>query len=297
MPATATGKGLAFAVLAIVIFAAQDGLSKYLASHYPPIFIVMLRCWAFALFALALASREKGGVRAALRTKRPFLQIFRGALLSFQIVVAITAFAKVGLAATHSIFASGPLLIAALSMPILGEHVGWRRWAAIGAGFCGVLVILRPEGDMFRPETLYAVAGAAMLAVYAICTRLASRGDRAITSFLYTGLAGAVAITTIGPFHWASLRSEDWGLMGLLCLTGVAGHYFLIRAYELVNAVVVQPITYFHLVLAYIIGIVVFGESVDLWTVVGAAIIVAAGLFTLWRESVAARRERRLAGR
>jgi drug/metabolite transporter (DMT)-like permease len=283
-------RGIMFALIAVIIFAAQDGLSKHLASNYPPIFVVTVRYWAFAIFVLALSARRPGGIRAAARTAHPWLQIGRGALLSFQVVVAITAFAKVGLAQSHAIMASAPLIVAALSMPILGEPVGWRRWLAIAVGLGGILLILRPGLGAADLNVLYAVAGAIGMAAYGLMTRLAGRYDGPDTSFFYTGVAGAAAITLIGVWSAENMTPGDWGWMALLCVTGMSGHYFLIRAFTLSSAVVVQPITYLQLVLATFIGIFMFGEQVDRLTILGAAIVVGAGLFTAWRESIAKRR-------
>lgn len=292
-PEGATERGVAFAVVAIVIFAAQDGISKHLASEYPPIWIVTLRYWAFAAFVLLLSARRPGGIRAAARTEHLPLQIARGALLAFQVVLAITAFARVGLAHTHSIMAAAPLLVAALSMPVLGEPVGWKRWAAIGAGFCGILMILRPGAVDFDLDLFWAIGGGIGIGIYGLLTRLAGRYDAADVSFFYTGVAGAVAITFAGVWQATNLTPVDWLWMGLLCITGMSGHYFLIRAFELASAVTVQPITYLQLVLTTFIGILLFGEVVDLWTYIGAAVVVGAGLFTAWRERMAKRRAAR----
>lgn len=290
MPKTPAEQGVYFAVLAVVIFAAQDGISKHLASAYPPIWVVTLRYWAFAAFVLLLSARRPGGVRAVARTAHPWLQIARGALLAFQVVLAITAFARFGLAHTHTIMAAAPLMVAALSMPVLGEQVGWRRWVAIGLGFCGVLLILRPGMIELDHNVFWAIGGAIGIAAYGLLTRLAGRYDGAETSFFYTGVAGAAAITLVGVWQATMLSPTDWAWMGLLCVTGMAGHYFLIRAFELASAVVVQPITYLQLVLVSIIGVLLFGESVDAWTVIGACVVVGAGLFNAWRERLARKR-------
>ncbi|SES70128.1 DMT family transporter [Oceanicella actignis] len=278
-------RGLSFAALAITIFAVQDGLSKALAAEHPPLLIVMIRYWAFALFVVLMAARRPGGLRAAARSARPVLQILRSTLLAAEVVVAITAFATVGLVATHSIFASAPLVVAALSVPLLGEQVGWRRWTAILVGLFGVLLILKPGAEVFDPRILIAVAAMIAMALYGVLTRLASRSDPSQVSFFYTGVAGAAALTLVGPFYWQPLAPEHWPLMGALCVTGIAGHYFLIRAFEALPAVVVQPFSYLQLVLASMIGIWFFGESPDALTILGAAIIVGAGLFTAWREA------------
>ncbi|GMB81101.1 DMT family transporter [Shinella zoogloeoides] len=282
--------GYAFTLLAIVIFSLQDAISKHLGSAYPPAFIAMLRFWAFGAFALVLGARSPGGLRAATATKRPLLQTLRGVLLAFQIVVVITAFSTVGLAHSQAILSSGPIFVALLSMPLLGERVGWRRWTAIAVGLCGVLIVIDPAGSAFDASVLLPLAGALMFAVYVIATRLASRDDPASTSFFYIGVAGAVAISLVGPFFWTSLSPTDWLWMGLLCITGMSSHYFLIRAYDLLDAAAVQPLTYLQVVLAAVIGVSVYGETLNLNTVVGSVIVVGAGIFTIWRESVVARR-------
>ena len=282
--------GYIFTLLAIVIFSVQDAISKHLGSVYPPVFIAMLRFWAFAAFAMFLGARGPGGLRAAAATKRPVLQIARGVILAAQIVVTITAFTTVGLARSQALLASGPIFVALLSMPLLGERVGWRRWTAIGVGLCGVLVIVKPGGSAFDLSVLLPIVSALMFAIYVIATRLVSRDDAASTSFFYIGVAGAVAITLVGPFFWTDLAPGDWFWMGLLCITGMSSHYFLIRAYDLLDAAAVQPLTYLQVVLAATIGVTVFGETLNLNMIVGSAIVVGAGIFTIWRESVVARR-------
>lgn len=282
--------GYLFTLLAILIFSLQDAISKHLGSLYPPVFIAMLRFWAFGAFAMALGARSPGGLRVAAATKRPALQILRGVLLACQIVVTITAFTTVGLAHSQAILASGPIFVALLSMPLLGERVGWRRWTAISVGLCGVLIILNPGGGGFDTGVLLPLVSALMFAVYVIATRLVSRDDTASTSFFYIGVAGAAAISLVGPFFWTNLTPGDWLWMGLLCITGMSSHYFLIRAYDLLDAAAVQPLTYLQVVLAAIIGVGIFGETLNLNMVLGSAIVVGAGIFTVWRESVVARR-------
>lgn len=290
-----TAIGYAFALLAFVVFSAQDGVSKHLGAAYPAVVVAMIRYWAFAAFAILLAMRARGGLSVAIKSKRPALQIFRGLLLAVQIPIAINAFIHVGLAQSQAIFASGPLIVALLSVPILGEKVGWRRWTAIGVGFCGVLLILGPTGADFNVLVVLPLIVAFIGAIYGLTTRLVSRVDGPTTSFFYIGVVGAVALTIAGPFFWVEIAPEDWKWMLFLCFTGIVGHYSLIKAYENLNAVVVQPISYLQLVLASGIGVVVFGETLRLNMVVGAIIVVAAGIFTAWREHVVSRRNRELA--
>ncbi|OUS07449.1 EamA family transporter [Rhodobacterales bacterium 52_120_T64] len=266
------------------VFAIQDGLSRYLATEYNTVLIVMIRYWFFAAFVVALSASRKGGIRRVAATSQPFLQILRGVLLVAEICVMVIAFVELGLVASHAVFASYPLMIAALSAPILGEQVGPRRWVAIGVGFVGVLIILRPGFSVFAPEALIPLLSAGMFAVYGLLTRYVARKDSAETSFFWTGVAGAVAITLIGPFFWMPIQPSDWWVMGLLCLTGAGGHYLLIKAYEVAEASTVQPFAYFQLVFASAIGLTVFNETIEIWIVLGVGLIIGSGLFTLWRE-------------
>ena len=278
--------GYIVAFLATTIFSAQDGISKHLAEAYHPIFITMIRYWAFALFALVLAMSLPGGVKATMRTRRPWLQVFRGILLAVQVVLAISSFHVAGLARAQAIFSATPLIVVMLAIPLLGERVGWRRWTAIIVGLVGMLLIVKPDGEIFDPAVLLPVAGAINFAVYVVMTRMVGRVDSPMTSFFYTGIAGAVTISLAGPFFWATITGWDLAWMGVLCLTSVSGHYLLIRAYSILDASAVQPITYLSVVYAAVIGMTVFGETLGWTTVVGAVVIVGAGIFTIWREYV-----------
>lgn len=283
--------GIALMAVTCAIFAAQDGLSRHLAEATNVLMVVMVRYWFFAAFVIALARARQGSVRRAAATAQPVLQALRGVLLAAEICVAVLGFTLLGLAQSHAIFAAYPLLVAALSGPVLGERVGWRRWSAIGVGFLGILVILRPGVAVFDAGALVALLGAFMFALYSLLTRLAARRDGAATSFFWTGVVGAVAMTAVGVFYWEPLSGPDWAMMGVLCLTGVTGHFLVIKCYEVAEASTVQPFAYLQLVLSSATGILVFNEQLHTTTVIGAGIVVAAGLFTLWRERVRRLRE------
>lgn len=282
---TPRAQGLIFALTAVSIFAVQDGISKHLGQAYPPVFVAMIRYWFFAVFVLALATRNPGGVKQTAKSNRPLLQILRGTLLVVQIVVSIYSFANVGLAQTHTIFAAGPLVVACLSVPLLGETVGWRRWAAIAIGFLGILLIIDPTHATFNSNIFVPVACTVMFAFYSVLTRMVSRTDTSHTSFFYTGIAGAVAITLIGPFYWTTITPDYWFWMLALCITGMSGHYLLIRAFDVLDAVVVQPIFYLQTVLVCIIGTLIFGEVMSWNMIAGGVIVIGAGLFTILREA------------
>jgi drug/metabolite transporter (DMT)-like permease len=246
--------------------------------------VVMIRFWFFAAFVIAVASRKAGGVRAAAATSQPLVQGFRAVLLISQICVMIISFTLLGLVESHAVFVCYPLMVAALSGPVLGEHVGWRRWLAIGVGFIGVIIILEPGFGVFQPLAAIPLLGAFMFALYGLLTRYVARRDSAATSFFWTGTVGSVAITCVGLWFWEPMIAPDWGWMALLCVTGALGHYTLIRCYEVAEASAVQPFAYLQLVFVSVIGLSVFGETIRPNVAMGVALIVAAGLFTWWRQ-------------
>ena len=288
-------RGLLFALAAVTTFSAMDGVSKHLASEYNAPFVIMIRYHVFTLFVVLLAMRRPGGLRAAFRTRHPVLQWIRGGLLGLVTMIGILLFAEFGLAETHAIFACAPLVVAALSMPLLGEHVGWRRWTAIIVGFVGVLIILRPGSGAINGWVFVAMAMAVTFSFYSVITRLVSRDDDAWTSFFYTAIGGTAVVSLVGPFYWVGISPTDWGWMAALCILSTAGHYLLIRAINEAPPVIVQPIAYLQTVLASAIGIAVFDEALRPTTVIGAAIVIGAGVFTTWREHQRAREAARAA--
>ncbi len=279
-----TRLGIALMIAASFVFAMQDGISRHLAGEYNVLMVVMIRYWFFAAFVMVVAARKAGGIRAAAKTSQPVLQIARGLLLITEICVTVLAFVLLGLIPTHAIFASFPLIIAALSGPVLGEKVGPRRWAAIAVGFVGILIILRPGYAVFAPEALVALLAAFSRAAYGLMTRYAARADSTATSFFWTGTVGAVGMTAVGLWFWEPMTRPDWAWMGVLCITGALGHWLLIRCYEAVEASTVQPFAYFQLVFVTLMAIPVFGEVLEPNVALGAAIVIGAGLFTAWRE-------------
>lgn len=195
----------------------------------------------------------------------------------------VEAFVRLGLVNTHAVFTVYPLLVVALSGPILGEKVGWRRWTAVAVGFCGILIVLRPGSGVFSSDALLPLGAAAMFAVYGLLTRLVARDDPAPVSFFWTGISGAIAVTAIGVWHMQPLAPRDWVWMGCLCLAATVAHFLLIRAYEMAEASVIQPFAYTQLVFVSVIGVAVFGDYLALNVVIGGLIAVGAGMFTLFR--------------
>jgi drug/metabolite transporter (DMT)-like permease len=279
-----TRLGIILMVVTTFIFAVQDGISRHLAGEYNVLMVVMIRYWFFAAFVMSVAARKAGGLRAAAQTRQPLVQGFRAVLLVAEICVMVYGFTLLGLVESHAVFTCYPLLIAALSGPILGEYVGWRRWAAIAVGFVGVIIILEPGFGVFQPAAVVPLIAALMFALYGLLTRYVAWQDTAATSFFWTGTVGSMAMTAVGLWFWEPMTGPDWVWMGALCITGALGHFTLIKCYEVAEASSVQPFAYLQLVFGSAIGITVFSETIRLNVAMGAALIVGAGLFTLWRQ-------------
>ena len=190
------------------------------------------------------------------------------------------------LSSASAILQATPLVVAIGAVVVFGEQVGWRRWAAIGVGFIGVMIILQPGLGIFQPEAVVPLLAAFMFALYGLLTRYVGRRDSAATSFFWTGTVGAVAMTAVGVWFWEPMSATNWFWMAALCVTGAAGHFTLIKCYEVAEASAVQPFAYLQLVFASIIGITIFSETIRPNVALGAGLIVAAGLFTLWRQRV-----------
>ncbi len=279
-----TLRGIVLMVVTMVLFAIQDAFTKQLGESYSPFMIVLIRYWFFAIVIVSWAAARAGGIRQAARTHFPKIQILRGLLLIFEIVIMIFSFVSLGLVETHAVFVCYPLVIAALSGPLLGEDVGWRRWAAIGVGFVGVMVVLRPGLGVFDPAALIPLCAAFIFGFYNVLTRYVAKKDKTVTSFFWLGVSGVFGISLVGPFFLTPLRQEDWIWMLGLCITAVASHFVLIKAYEAAEASKIQPFAFFQFPFVILIGITFFDEAPDLLTYVGASIIIGSGLFTFWRE-------------
>ena len=281
-----TRLGIWLMIATSAVFALQDGLSRHLGEATNVYMVVAVRFWFMAVFVSAVAARSPGGIPAALRSAHPLIQTLRGLLLIAEICVMVMAFVKLGLIETHAVFVCYPLLVSMLSGPILGERVGWRRWLAVLVGFAGVLVILQPGSGVFTVWALLPGVAALMFAVYGLLTRYVAQRDAPSVSFFWTGIIGAIAITPFGLMHWETMSPTDWGFMAMLCCSAVLGHWLMIKAYDVAEASAIQPFAYFQLPFVSALGFVMFSENLRANVLIGAAIVVGAGLFTLWRQRV-----------
>ena len=288
-PAAAAGRlrsnelrGIVLALAAMLLFGLMDAASKYLSVRYPTPQIIWLR-YVFTI-PMLLAVLAPRGVGRALRSGRPRLQVLRSALLVIEMGLVIWCFGQLPLADVHAVLALTPLAVTALSVPLLGERVGVRRWAAVGVGFVGVLVILRPGLGVVHPASLVALVSTLLYGLYQVLTRLVGRVDGAETSLLWQLCVGAAMVSFVVPFAWRTPPLVHWPLFLLVAALGGVAHYAMIRALQLAPAAVIQPFTYTLLLWAVIIGYLGFGDLPDRWTVLGGAAIVGAGLYTAVRE-------------
>ena len=276
--------GIILMILATLSFALQDGLSRFLAGNYNVYMIVMIRYWFLFILVVFVASRSQKGLLKTASTNFLLLQILRGILLAFEIIVSVHAFVYIGLINTSAIFSSYPLIATLLSIPILKEVIGWKRFTAILFGFLGVLLILRPGSGIFSLYMFLPVCSAFAFAIYAILTRYVSKMDSPETSFFWTGLVGIIAMTGVGVWFWEQPNAIDWLWILLLCILSTLGHFLLIKSYDLAAVSIVQPFSYFHLIFISFIGCLMFGEPLTLNIILGSIIVICAGIFTLKRQ-------------
>ncbi len=262
-------------------FAVQDGFSRLLAGNYNTLMVVMVRYWIFAVFVLMRAARRPEGFVASVRSTRFGLHVVRAVLLVVEICVIVWGYTMIGLINSHAVFAICPLLVVALSGPLLGERISMLRWGAVGVGCVGVLVILQPGADVFVWPALLPLASAIMFALYAVLTRLTTRSEARFPAFFWPPIIGAVLMTVVGLPYWQEVSARDWVFLGIYGGLSVLSNFLLQRTYETVEANVVQPFAYLQIVFVTGIGLTFFGEALHLHVVVGVLIVVAAGVLAL----------------
>ncbi len=288
---TRTTKGIGLMVLTVMTFAVQDGFSRLLAGNYNTLMVVMVRYWIFAAFVLMLALRRPEGMRAAVQSKRLGAHIARALLLVVEVCIIVWGYTLIGLINSHAVFAICPLLVVALSGPLLGERISLSRWAAVGMGCVGVLVILQPGAQVFSWPALLPLASAVMFALYSVLTRLTTRDEPSFPAFFWPPVIGAVVMTFVGLPQWQAVTPRDWVFLVIYGLMAVLSNFLMQRTYETVEANVVQPFAYLQIVFVTMIGLTFFNEVLHLHVVAGVVIVVLAGLVTLLlqrRDQVAA---------
>ena len=275
--------GILILVVATVVFALQDAVTKQLTVMIPVGQILFVRFVAFALFVTVFLT-WRGTLFSSLRSQRPFMQIGRVLLLVLEMGLFAYAVRFLGLAEIHAVMSCFPLVITALSAPMLGESVGWRRWLAVVVGFIGTLIILQPGTGVFNPYAVLPLLCAVLYGLYNIYTRRVAGFDSFDTSLLYFGYVGLLASAIIGAVSWQPIPPEAIKPLLALCVFSILAHLMLIKALELALAVVLQPINYLILVWAVLIGLFYFKETLSMSAVIGVIVVVASGLYVGFRE-------------
>jgi drug/metabolite transporter (DMT)-like permease len=275
--------GIALMCGAVALFACLDTTAKYLSTQMDSLQIAWARYTS--AFVLTLIVSNPLTHPRLLRTHSPKLQIARSLLLVGSTALNFLGLRWLQLDEALSIIFTFPLLVAIISGPMLGEWIGWRRWTAIGFGFVGVLLITRPGLGGMHPAALFTLGATICYGFYAVITRIVSRVDFNQTSLFYANFIGALVMLPVIPVVWQP--PVDWVVALLMVMIGVlgsTGHYFLIAGHKLAPASVLSPFVYTQLIWVIIFGYLVFGQVPNSWTIAGAAIVIASGLYLLYRE-------------
>lgn len=280
--------GIGLLVFAELLFATMDTAAKHLSGEMPVGMVVWGR-YAFHLaFMLPFLIRRHPA--DVLRINRIGLVLFRGVQLLAGTTCFFTAIRYIPLADAVAIGFVAPLFVVALSVPLLGERVGPRRWMAVLIGLGGTFVIIRPGFAEVHWAYGLVILLALIFASFVITTRILTRTEQTIPMLFYTALVGTAGASLILPFVWQTPSLEQWGLMALMGALGGASHLLLIHAYRVATASLLAPFQYAQIVFATFYGWLVFGDFPDRWMIAGTTILVASGLYVLHREAQINRR-------
>ena len=283
-------RGVLWMLVGMSCIGIVDGVAKFLAVRLHGIevawgyFVASFVCAAVYAFAKR-ASRDR-----PLRSRRPWLQAGRAACLVASLSCLFVSLHYLPLAEATAINFTGPLFIVALSGPLLGERVDPGRWLAVSAGMAGALIVVRPGAEVFHWASVLPLVGAFFFALLNIVTRLLRAADSTLTTLLHTFGVGSVLISLALPFVWVTPTPAECVVFAAAGVLGFAAHFSIVRSLELADASRVAPLNYVRLVWAIGIGFVVFGDLPEAATVAGGAIIVASGLYVVYREAGAERR-------
>lgn len=276
-------RGILLMCAGVAMFPFMNAAVKWLGARYPVGEIVWARFTGHLLVMLAVFLPHHG--RRLLATRRPAVQIARSLLMLASNGLFVMAISRVPLATASAIGFTSPLIVTALSVPLLHESVGIRRWSAVIVGFAGALLVIRPGSGLHDPAVLLLLLGSAAYALYQIATRWVSFYDSAPTGIVFTALLGALVMSCVLPFVFVLPKNPlDIALFASLGVLGGAGHYLVIRAFQAGPAAVIAPLGYVELIGTATLGYLIFDQFPDLWTWIGAAVIIASGLYIAFRE-------------
>lgn len=284
-----TTRAILFMMLAVAIFSTMDATVKWLLQHYGTVQVVWARYTGQTVLVGALLAPR---LLTLLRTRYPGTHLARSMFQFGATAFFFTSLGYIGLAEATAIMDVNPVLITLAAAVFLGEKLGPRRLAGVLAALIGALIVIRPGSGVFTPAALLPLAAACCYTGYAILTRRVGREESVWTSLIYTALAGTVIASVALPFHWTPVAPAHWPAFIAVGLLGAAAQLSIIRAFTMVEAGVIAPFAYAGLLFATVLGYALFDEMPDVWTGVGALVIVTAGLYVWHRETQLARRNR-----
>ena len=276
--------GALFLVVSNGLTATVDAAAKYMSPSLHGVQVVWGYSLAITVLVLGYAMVRPEPVRRAFATRRPALQIGRGAMLFLTISMLFMALAHLPLADVIAISFAAPLFITLLAVPLLRERVGAHRIAAVVVGLAGVAIVIRPGAGVFEWAALLALASAVFFALFQISTRVLAATEPPFTTLLYTGIGTLACSSLAVPFVWAPVSVAEIGVFAVIGALGVGAHVCMIRAYGFTQASFLAPFNYAKLLWAVALGYLVFGDVPELNVVAGSAVIVASGLYVLYRE-------------
>ena len=275
--------GIGLVTLTTLMFAVLDTTAKWLVLSLPVLQVVWLRFLTHSLFSFAVFAPSMG--LSLVRWHHPRLQLLRGLMLASMTGMNFWALQYLQLAETGAMQFSVPILIAVLSAWWLGEKLDARRWAAIAAGFMGVLIIIRPGSQAFHPAILLSAGNAILYALFNLLTRRLASQEHPATMQLASALVSTAVLTPFALWTWQTPSSGwQWLMLALAGLSGGAGHYFAAQAHRFASAAVLGPFLYQQILYMTLGGWLVFDQVPDRAVLLGATVVVASGLYLLWRE-------------
>lgn len=282
-PATASAtNGILLMCLGVACLCVNDSLAKALGESYSPLQILFLRNLIALPIAIGIAWKMGGS--AALRSRTPLTHLLRGVLWIGAAFTFFTSLTLLGLAEATTLVFAAPAIICAISALFLKEPVGWRRWTAVLVGFAGVMIVVRPGTAAFQPASLLSLATAFLYAILMLSARLVDKNESVWTMSLYLVGSGAVLSVFIVPFVWVPVQTQDIWLFVAIASFGSFGMTLMTQAFRLAPAVVIAPFDYTALIWASLIGYLVWNETPDSATYLGAGIIIASGCYIIYRE-------------
>ena len=277
--------GILLSIGAIFLFCLMDMQAKYLGQSLSVPQIVWARYATLFIIRMVMFFPKRRW--RLFRTRHLGLQLTRSILLLYCTVVFFLAIQYMPLADAVSISFLSPLLVTALSVPLLGEVVGRHRWTAVVIGFIGAMIIVRPGLGVMHWAAWLLVSVSFGFALYQITTRMIAGKDDAVTSLFFTAAVGAGLATLVVPFFWQTpLDLRHWLMLGSLGVIGGLGHYALIKAFEYAPVAVLASLSYTALPWNTLFGYWVFDDLPDRWTLGGASILIATGIYILYREGI-----------